>query len=77
MFVRVVVQDGILTETFPGFPMIVLTVVDSIKQYMVSRPNNGGNYAIIGSVQSSSKTIDTEMGHLVSWVWCSYISLEV
>jgi hypothetical protein len=31
---------------------------------MVSRPDNGEDYAIIGSVISSSKTLDPEMEHL-------------
>ncbi|KAG0035628.1 hypothetical protein BGZ82_005186 [Podila clonocystis] len=38
---------------------------DSVSKYMVTRPENGNeDLAILGLVQSSSKSIDTEMEHL-------------
>ena len=46
--------------------------MDSIKQYMVSRPDNGEDYAIIAAVHSSSKIIEPEMEHLVSC--CVYLA---
>lgn len=47
---------------------LVEEAADSVSKYMVTRPENGNdNLAILGLVQSSSKTINTEMEHLVSY----------
>ncbi|KAG0337991.1 hypothetical protein BG000_004697 [Podila horticola] len=42
-----------------------LRAVDTIEQYMVSRPESGSQeYAIIGSINSSNKKLDPQMEHL-------------
>ncbi|GJJ78582.1 hypothetical protein EMPS_10941 [Entomortierella parvispora] len=61
-----ILLDG--SSSAATYKQMFLTVVDTIKEYMVSRPDNGGDYAIIGAVQSSSKTIDPEMEHLSCFI---------
>ncbi|KAF9380071.1 hypothetical protein CPB97_008588 [Podila verticillata] len=49
----------------PKYKAMFEEAADSVSRYMVTRPENGNeNLAILGLVQSSSRTISTEMEHL-------------
>ena len=49
---------------------IVEHAADSIKKYMVMRPENGSQeYVILGQVNSDSKNIEPDMEHLVRIIY--------
>ncbi|KAG0341585.1 hypothetical protein BG000_008644 [Podila horticola] len=49
----------------PKYKAMFEEAADSVSKYMVTRPENGNeNLAILGLVQSSSRSISTEMEHL-------------
>ncbi|KAG0056482.1 hypothetical protein BGZ83_004740 [Gryganskiella cystojenkinii] len=50
------------------YKKMFLQTVDSVKEYMVSRPDNGEDYAIIGAVSTSNKNIEPEMEHLSCFI---------
>ncbi|KAF9924666.1 hypothetical protein FBU30_005410 [Linnemannia zychae] len=60
-----ILLDGKATK----FKDMFLEAADSIKKYMVMRPENGSqDYAVLGQVHSSSKAIDPDMEHLACFM---------
>ncbi|KAG0367461.1 hypothetical protein BGZ54_003837 [Gamsiella multidivaricata] len=59
----------LLDGKVPKYQEMFETSVDSIEKYMILRPENGSHdYAILGTVNSGSKSVDAEMGHLACFM---------